>query len=54
MSDTSDNSRKQERPWEDLNRDKKNYLQRKQQEREARRALDDFRRHLRQEGDYDE
>lgn len=49
MSDSKKNLRKQERPWEDLNKEKKNYLERKQQEREAKRALDDFRRHLRED-----
>ena len=49
MADSRKSSRKQERPWEDLTKEKKKYLERKQQEREAQRALNDFRRHLRED-----
>lgn len=53
MSDSKKNLRKDKREWKDLLGESKSYLARKQEEREARKALNDFRRHLRQEGDND-
>ena len=53
MSDSKKSLAKDQRPWKDLERDSKRYLQRVQEEREAKRALNDFRKHLREEGDID-
>lgn len=49
MSDSRKSLRKQQRPWEDLQDEKKSYLNRKQEEKEAERALKDFQRHLEQD-----
>ena len=55
VADSRENlDKKNARQRLDLEREKKSYLQRKQEEKESKRALHDFRRHLRQEGDLDE